>query len=636
MTSQSETKCSFAGWHGIGLIAITYIYFLIFAQFGFLKRLSGMGIAGDELKAVMGAMAFGGIGASLLAPPLAKFSPVRRMQSAFGGCVAGATLTLLPINLYGALGISLLIGASLGLLTVTLVTHLKWWLGTEQPLLKIGLGVGLAYLICNYPGLFESSPIAMALVSAGLCLCGIVIAGSSDASEPETEHAPAGSASAPAFLMVLACFTALVWLDSAAFFIIQNTPALKSGTWEGSRRLWQNGGVHLIAALVGAGLLKRYGLSVTLGIAFAFLGGACLLLANPSGAALASVAYPIGVSIYSVALVAYPAFLAFSNTPQERTRSAGWLYAVAGWIGSGLGIGMGENLRRIPPAFVLAAALLLLSPFLVDLCRRRHLELLSLIPLFGGAWILVKCEPATRERSNGLDEPSIVEAGHEVYLAEGCIHCHSQFIRPNSPDAVMWGAATDVTSSRTQCPPLIGNRRQGPDLSTIGTRRSVLWLKAHFMDPSSMSFHSIMPSYAYLFNDGRGEALLAYVQSLGATNLAERLVAQSVWQPPDAAPAKNMDSMKLVQEHCLTCHSTTGAVRETWGSGFKRLPPDFVSGPFVYAPLMADEKWRRNRIAEIIKFGLPGTDMPGHEYLPDAEIAAIAAQIATFAEVKRP
>jgi len=29
------------------------------------------------------------------------------------------------------------------------------------------------------------------------------------------------------FLRVLLCFAALVWLDSAAFFIIQNTPALK-------------------------------------------------------------------------------------------------------------------------------------------------------------------------------------------------------------------------------------------------------------------------------------------------------------------------------------------------------------------------------------------------------------------------
>jgi cytochrome c oxidase cbb3-type subunit 2 len=66
------------------------------------------------------------------------------------------------------------------------------------------------------------------------------------------------------------------------------------------------------------------------------------------------------------------------------------------------------------------------------------------------------------------------------------------------------------------------------------------------------------------------------------------------------------------------------------------LPPDFASGPFVYAPATADVKWRRNRIAEIIKFGLPGTDMPGHEYLSDVEISAMAGQIVTLIEMKRP
>jgi hypothetical protein len=32
----------------------------------------------------------------------------------------------------------------------------------------------------------------------------------------------------------------------------------------------------------------------------------------------------------------------------------------------------------------------------------------------------------------------------------------------------------------------------------------------------------------------------------------------------------------------------------------------------------------RNDIARITKFGLRGTDMPGHEYLPDEQIVAIA------------
>ena len=41
MHSQPEESRWLAGWRGIALVAATYIYFLIFAQFAFLKRLAG-------------------------------------------------------------------------------------------------------------------------------------------------------------------------------------------------------------------------------------------------------------------------------------------------------------------------------------------------------------------------------------------------------------------------------------------------------------------------------------------------------------------------------------------------------------------------------------------------------------------
>ena len=85
---------------------------------------------------------------------------------------------------------------------------------------------------------------------------------------PQPSDPPSSQAAAPSFLLVLACFTALVWLDSAAFFIIQHTPALKKDTWEGTIHLWVNGGLHFAAALVSAWLLRRRGLEVTLAAAF--------------------------------------------------------------------------------------------------------------------------------------------------------------------------------------------------------------------------------------------------------------------------------------------------------------------------------------------------------------------------------
>ena len=67
---------------------------------------------------------------------------------------------------------------------------------------------------------------------------------------------------------------------------------------------------------------------------------------------------------------------------------------------------------------------------------------------------------------------SQIERGRQVYIAEGCISCHSQYVRPNSSDVLMWGPAETIEELRQQTPPLIGNRHQGPDLSEVGGRRS--------------------------------------------------------------------------------------------------------------------------------------------------------------------
>lgn len=121
---------------------------------------------------------------------------------------------------------------------------------------------------------------------------------------------------------------------------------------------------------------------------------------------------------------------------------------------------------------------------------------------------------ADRDAVRGLQGALL---GRQVYIAEGCIHCHSQFIRPRSPDVDVWGPARDPEFSRQQHPALIGNRRQGPDLMNVGARRTREWQRLHLLDPRRVSPGSRMPSYAHLFAPGdlRGEALLDYLDSLG-------------------------------------------------------------------------------------------------------------------------
>ena len=458
-----RSKSGGSGWQGACLVAITYVYFLIFAQFAFLKRLAALGVADAHLKVVMAAMATGGILLSLLTPRLSLWpSASLRLRVGLAASGAAAFLALLPLGFVAALAVSFLVGAGLGLLTVTLVTHLRRWTGDRNPLLAVGAGTGIGYLVCNLPGFFTASPEAQAASAGILCMAGIGITLLPSA-EP-VEMRKDGPLSAIPIYRVLAGFTVLVWLDSAAFFIIQNTPALKAGTWQGTLHLWSNGLLHLAAALASAWFLRRRGVSPVLTAAFLALGAACLLLLNPQRALLASVFYPVGVSLYSVALVAYPSLLAPAASVAERGRMAGWIYAIAGWMGSAMGIGMGQNLGHVPPVFVAAAGAAILLPQLFTALHKRTRELaLTVFALLAAAFL-------NRLLSTGTALPQLtqVERGRQVYISEGCIHCHSQYVRPNSPDESMWGPVESIQELREERPPLIGNRRQGPDLSEVG------------------------------------------------------------------------------------------------------------------------------------------------------------------------
>jgi len=616
-----------SGWRGIGLIAITYVYFLIFAQFAFLKRLAVLGIADAHLQAVMGAMAFGGILLSLLAPRVTLFeSPIRRIRLSLLACAIAAFLSLLSLTVAAAMSLAFLIGCGLGLLTVTLVTHLRLWLGTAKPLLNVGIGTGLGYFVCNVPPFFAASDRIQTIAAGVLCVAGVFLLSNELNSSPAPNRHEPPPATRQSFLRVLCCFTALVWLDSAAFFIIQNTPSLKAGTWEGTLHLWVNAALHLAAAIFCVWILRHRGLSLALSTAFAALATACLLLLDPGRPLLASAFYPVGVSLYSVALVAYPSLLAPAASVEERGRQTGWIYAIAGWFGSAMGIGMGQHLGHVPPVFVLVAGLVILSPLLVRIFRRRRREVTATLLVLLAAFCL--------DRASSWAHPpriqlSSVERGRLVYVSEGCINCHSQYVRPHSVDVLMWGPTQTLAELREH-PVVIGNRRQGPDLAEVGTRRSKLWLKAHFYNPSEVSHASFMPAYACLFRDGRGDDLIAYLAGLRGSEVDQHLLSEAAWRPDldSTGNASASRGEKLFGTYCATCHTAGGATRQQWSSSFRRLPPDLLAGP--YLPLSpADSPARRlDKIERIVKFGLPGTDMPGHEYLPDRDIVSISLWLA--------
>jgi len=329
-----DVKMRNSGVRGVCLIAITYVYFLIFAQFAFLARLAECGIAGEHLNSIMAAMAAGGVLLSLLTPRVQLLSSsVLRLR--LGLTVAGiaALLACLRLGEAEALLVAFLIGAGLGLLTVTLVSDLMRWIGDSNPLLKIALGTGVGYLLCNLPQLFTASATAQAITAAVLCGAGIFATTGETAPGKPIEISVVHSEIR--FPHVLLCFTALVWLDSAAFYIIQHTEPLKAGTWQGSAHLWMNASLHFGGAMLGAVLLKRKGVGFVLCAAFLVLAAACLLLLDPQRALTASLFYPIGVSLYSVALVAYPSLLASPTHRRWMALRCRWLGRIGSWYWHG-------------------------------------------------------------------------------------------------------------------------------------------------------------------------------------------------------------------------------------------------------------------------------------------------------------
>ncbi len=93
--------------------------------------------------------------------------------------------------------------------------------------------------------------------------------------------------------------------------------------------------------------------------------------------------------------------------------------------------------------------------------------------------------------------------GRAVYIANGCVYCHTQQPRAKNfaPDFSRgWGRATVAGDYAYDQPHLLGTMRTGPDLMNIGVRQpSEQWHLGHLYQPRAYVPGSIMPSYPYLF-----------------------------------------------------------------------------------------------------------------------------------------
>jgi hypothetical protein len=621
---------------GIAVIAAAYVYFLIFAQFAFLHLAQSAGIATGALRTTMACMGISGFVSAITTGRCFRDSKALwLLRSGFLASALAAITSTVIRNETLFCATAAIIGCSLGTLTVTLAAALPRLLPRSKMGRDAGIGTGLAYAICNIPGVFAGSAHLQVVIAVSACgvgwlaTCTRCFAGS-PAARIRTEESEASSFS---FSPLVVVFLVLVWLDSAAFFILQETPALNRFGWEGTFLQWSNAATHLAAAILAGMWLDRKGLQKVLLFAFAGLVAAILCMSSATEAAgFSHWLYTAGVSFYSTALVLVPSMNAGRESPGVPARRAGILYAVAGWLGSALGIGMAQDLNSIPPWFLWVAGGVFacnwgwrtgVSP---RNFARRSLGVISI-----GAFAVAVRQNARNQTELPNRRGSGASLGKEVYVSEGCIHCHSQYVRPASADEIWWGPSKKTAEVLNEAPPLIGNRRQGPDLMNIGNRRSPAWIRLELMKVRALVPNSRMPSYAYLFapGDRRGQALVAYLSSLGADTFEARSRTRESWHPGFAIkPVSNGDAAMLFQANCVSCHGQRGkGDGPLAGQLGERTPRDLTEAHWLFIPPRKSLAEHLMDLARVVKFGIPGTSMPGHETFTDAEALGMSAYI---------
>ncbi len=178
-------------------------------------------------------------------------------------------------------------------------------------------------------------------------------------------------------------------------------------------------------------------------------------------------------------------------------------------------------------------------------------------------------------------------AGRALYIANGCVYCHTQSIR-----SIDWDVGAERIAQSgdyiADQPILLGSERTGVDLSQEGGEHPDDWHMAHFTNPRYTRPNSIMPRFEYL---GKVDISLLthYVQSLGGKSADHRTNRQDFWKVQltaayEAGPVYNVKWLsdhipegwrvvpdpyptsdaglargrKIYQDFCLGCHSPIG------------------------------------------------------------------------------
>ncbi|MBS1549959.1 MAG: cytochrome c [Bacteroidetes bacterium] len=226
--------------------------------------------------------------------------------------------------------------------------------------------------------------------------------------------------------------------------------------------------------------------------------------------------------------------------------------------------------------------------------------------LFLGLALIICIFPALQSMSDYQPLPNSKplteqeQRGKEIFIAEGCIACHTQQVRNVDMDQVFGNRpsiAADYARNKREniwqnTANLLGSERTGPDLTNVGSRQpSTDWQYTHLYNPRAVVPESVMPSYKWLFLvkpelgihdvevkvpdkfrigiDGKivasqdAKDLVAYLLSLKQTELPKSIPPKEFLYKSEkkasTASANGLpDGENLFNTHCATCHQSSG------------------------------------------------------------------------------
>jgi len=201
--------------------------------------------------------------------------------------------------------------------------------------------------------------------------------------------------------------------------------------------------------------------------------------------------------IYAALVVALAILLGFSGIiTSAAILAAGAVVVVAAILGIGVSRREeGPTWHRLVEGRPLAFSLIALVAVLIG----GMVEIIPAVIIRNEVPMVTNAEGKQVESPWAQQPYSPLElAGRDIYIREGCYHCHSQMIRRLRHETLRYGDYSRAEEFRYDRPFLWGSKRIGPDLQRVGGKYANLWHYLHLKDPRSTSPGSNMPSYRHL------------------------------------------------------------------------------------------------------------------------------------------